>query len=342
MGERIKKILIPIMILILVFGAVFGIYKLFSSGTIKLPKINSKEAKEQKDKNVTAGKEEADNISNKSENNTEKVAKENSDIKYTLPKNIVALEGMPIDFKKLVKIEDEKSYNVKTSKIDYNKLGNQKVTFQVGNDKKGYSKKKTLDIKIISRKEAEKGTEFLTGNGAKAKFEEGILVVDGIKIVNKKFRAPSTYNTGISEDTYNAFDRLRTAGKEAGYNVFLMYGKRSFEEQRRVFDKYVQKYGKKKALFESNPPGASPSQLGDALDINEIDINFANTDVGKWISKNASKYGFVIRYPKGQEKYTSHSFEPWFLKFVGTKTAEKLYKKGKWISLEEYYGIPAK
>jgi D-alanyl-D-alanine carboxypeptidase len=58
-----------------------------------------------------------------------------------------------------------------------------------------------------------------------------------------------------------------------------------------------------------------------------------------WLSANASKYGFILRYPEGKSDITGYIFEPWHFRYVGKDLAEKLYQNGEWITLEEYFGV---
>ena len=69
---------------------------------------------------------------------------------------------------------------------------------------------------------------------------------------------------------------------------------------------------------------------------------FDNTDQAKWINDNCYKYGLIIRYPKGKTNETGYMYESWHLRYVGVDLATKLYNKGNWITLEDYYGITSK
>ena len=85
------------------------------------------------------------------------------------------------------------------------------------------------------------------------------------------------------------------------------------------------------------PPGASEHQTGLALDVYVYQFagqNFINAPAGRWVNENAWKYGFVIRYPQGQEDLTGMTFEPWHLRYVGQPHAEILTSQG-WV-LESY------
>ena len=77
-------------------------------------------------------------------------------------------------------------------------------------------------------------------------------------------------------------------------------------------DQYTRWYGPTKALSLAAKPGTSEHQTGLSLDVGNFNKAcalqdcFRYTPVGKWMAKNAPKYGFVLRYPKGQEKVTGY------------------------------------
>lgn len=57
-------------------------------------------------------------------------------------------------------------------------------------------------------------------------------------------------------------------------------------------------------------------------------------DIYEKLHKYLSNFGFILRYPKGKEKITGYSFEPWHLRYVGCETAKIIYENN--ITLEEY------
>ena len=70
--------------------------------------------------------------------------------------------------------------------------------------------------------------------------------------------------------------------------------------------------------------------MGSNLDYNifEDSIEF------NWMKKNAHKYGFILRYPKGKEHITGFKYEPWHYRYVGIKSAKEIYENN--LTLEEY------
>ncbi len=81
-------------------------------------------------------------------------------------------------------------------------------------------------------------------------------------------------------------------------------------------------------------PGTSDHQTGLTLDFSPINDSFVNTKAFTYLTKNAHKFGFILRYPKGKENITGYKYEPWHWRFVGRDVATYIYEHG--ITLEEY------
>lgn len=63
-------------------------------------------------------------------------------------------------------------------------------------------------------------------------------------------------------------------------------------------------------------------------------VTFDGNDAEGWIIDNCYSYGYIVRYPKGKEDSTSHSFCPWHFRYVGQPHAAIMAAKG--LCLEEY------
>ena len=92
-------------------------------------------------------------------------------------------------------------------------------------------------------------------------------------------------------------------------------------------------------LTYSALPGESEHQTGLCMDLIStnnpvLDATFADDPAYAWLVDNAHCFGFILRYPEGDEDVTGYSYEPWHYRFVGVDAASKIYKKG--ITLEEY------
>jgi LAS superfamily LD-carboxypeptidase LdcB len=82
-------------------------------------------------------------------------------------------------------------------------------------------------------------------------------------------------------------------------------------------------------------PGHSEHQTGMAVDINDLEQTFENTVEGRWLSLNAWKFGFILRYPKGRESITGYDYEPWHFRYLGSDLAEAVYCSG--LTYDEFY-----
>ena len=70
-----------------------------------------------------------------------------------------------------------------------------------------------------------------------------------------------------------------------------------------------------------------------------LEACFADTPQGKWLAKNAYKWGFILRYPKGMDDITGYTFEPWHYRFVGKALAKEM-RDTEVKTLEEFFGLP--
>ena len=135
-------------------------------------------------------------------------------------------------------------------------------------------------------------------------------------------------------------------GKE---KIIVTSAYRSYDYQVKIFDKYVTDYMAAKSvtrevaeeyvLKTSAKPGQSEHQSGLCVDLIEygtinLDERFGETAAFEWLSQNAFKYGFILRYPSGKEALTGYSYEPWHYRFVGIDAATVIHEDN--ICLEEY------
>lgn len=90
-------------------------------------------------------------------------------------------------------------------------------------------------------------------------------------------------------------------------------------------------------------PGTSDHQTGLVVDLVQTSLpnkylhliqEFGDTEAGKWLEENCTRFGFILRFPKDKEDITGIIYEPWHFRFVGKNHAEKMRDLG--MSLEEY------
>jgi D-alanyl-D-alanine carboxypeptidase len=133
---------------------------------------------------------------------------------------------------------------------------------------------------------------------------------------------------------------------ETGNQMQIQSAYRSYDVQVNVYNGWVAQLGQAGADLTSARPGYSEHQTGLAVDISAVpatcalDQCFAKTDQGKWLAKNAYKWGFVLRYPNKMTKITGYEFEPWHYRYVGIELATEMHTTGI-KTLEEFFGLPA-
>lgn len=137
-------------------------------------------------------------------------------------------------------------------------------------------------------------------------------------------------NIWIAEIAFQAMDEMFAAAEADGVNDFIITsGYRSREEQRAIYAASTDGKAAK--------PGESEHETGLAFDVMSLDnIHFELTRQFEWLSQNCAKYGFIIRYPEGEEDITGFPYEPWHYRYVGTPHAQIIMDAG--ITLEEYLG----
>ena len=130
----------------------------------------------------------------------------------------------------------------------------------------------------------------------------------------------------LREAAYNALIELFKAAKdEEGYILYARSGYRSYATQESLYNSYVNSRGKEAADTFSAKPGQSEHQTGLVMDITceamdfQLDDTFGETAEGKWVSENAHRFGFIIRYPKGKEDITGYMYEPWHIRYLGVE-----------------------
>jgi|GEM_PF-475583 len=133
-------------------------------------------------------------------------------------------------------------------------------------------------------------------------------------------------------------------------DIFVTSSYRSYVYQEQLYEGYVQKHmtrdGMTRAEAEaaasqySARPGESEHQTGLCFDFTtesiqgRVDEIFETTKAFAWLSQNAYKFGFILRYPKDKVAITQYDYEPWHYRFVGRAAATEIYEKG--LCLEEY------
>ena len=144
-------------------------------------------------------------------------------------------------------------------------------------------------------------------------------------------RQHEVYNDWVIYETERiSEDAVRVFGIEyikANYYNKKIY-RLSFEDAQTVAQSY------------SALPGQSEHQTGLCVDFitsgmgGQLTEAFEDTEAFEWLSENAYKFGFILRYPKGKEGITGYTYEPWHYRFVGREAATDIYNGG--MTFEQY------
>ncbi|VTQ95626.1 M15 family metallopeptidase [Hathewaya histolytica] len=143
------------------------------------------------------------------------------------------------------------------------------------------------------------------------------------------------------KDAAKAVEKLVGDAEEEGIYFKGVSAYRSYNTQETTYLYISKTKGEEHADVYSARPGQSEHQTGLSIDLGirslnyDLNENFADTKEGIWLSKNCSKYGFIIRYPKGKEHITGYSFEPWHIRYVGAELAKYLTENN--LTLDEFY-----
>ena len=173
-------------------------------------------------------------------------------------------------------------------------------------------------------------------------------------LVNKNFALPTGYVppdlTAISggsqmrSEAAGQFEKMREEMLSLGYRVHVVVTYRSYQTQTNTYNSAVSRFGSVNADVSFARPGHSEHQTGLAIDILHIGgfeymqhSGFEKTREFEWLTKNAHRYGFILRYPDGYRDIHGFIFEPWHWRYVGVFVASSMYFEHIAL-LEEYYG----
>lgn len=138
-----------------------------------------------------------------------------------------------------------------------------------------------------------------------------------------------------------------------GVELMVVSAYRNVKKQQENLDNYIERLvsiginrsdAKKLAEKEIALPYTSEHNAGLAIDIltpdwweshDDVTADFENTEQFRWLSENAHRYGFIMRYPKEYENVTGIVYEPWHYRFVGIFYAKKIKESG--LPFEYFY-----
>lgn len=181
---------------------------------------------------------------------------------------------------------------------------------------------------------------------------------EDILLVNKENPLPDTYRpelvklrsygVEVAQEMYEDLTDMLNDGEAEGLVFWVASGYRSMERQRELLDEDIEALMRRgsspseayeEVVQETMPVGCSEHATGLAVDIVAKDYQILDekqerTEEIQWLQENCSRYGFILRYPKGKEDITKVSYESWHFRYVGKAAAEEIMESG--LTLEEY------
>lgn len=148
-----------------------------------------------------------------------------------------------------------------------------------------------------------------------------------------------TADSRVSE----AYKKMYDAAKEKDIILAPYAGYLSFYRQKDNYNNLVNNFkeqgmseeeAKQAASSRIDEPGASESGAGLSVDVIGTSSDFDKTKEYAWLTANAHKYGFVLRYPEEKFAITGVRARPWHWRYVGVDAATEM--KTQNLCLEEY------
>ena len=154
---------------------------------------------------------------------------------------------------------------------------------------------------------------------------------------------PGAYgnNVPMREIIKEPFLELQNAAEEEiGITLMPTTAFRGEDFQRTLYNNYVASDGVTAADTYSARPGYSEHQTGLSIDLKNTAISGStrlNDSDYEWLSNNAYRFGFIIRFPEDKTYITGYQFENWHIRYVGLDVAKIIYEED--LTLEEYIDL---
>ena len=146
----------------------------------------------------------------------------------------------------------------------------------------------------------------------------------------------------LEKEAFYYYEQLKEYLKTIGIEIAINEAYRSIEDQEKIVEEFKNIYDEEKFYKKVAVPGQSEHHTGLAIDIGlifdkreeeEENIKIRES-LYQEMHKHLSKFGFILRYPKGKEEITGYSYEPWHIRYVGKIPAEIIMNNN--LTLEEY------
>ena len=221
---------------------------------------------------------------------------------------------------------DYLEYKSKNKKTDYN---NVIAIVNVHANKDWY------DNKVVKETDLSKGNLILVN---KFNYLKNDFVPNDIVNLDINY---SYQNNRVTKECNDAYVEMAKAAKKDNIILLGNSSYRTYDRQEEIYKEFYYSKGISYADKYAARAGYSEHQTGLAIDIftsgRSTTSDFEESDAFEWLSNNAYKYGFILRYPKNKEYLTGYSYESWHYRYLGVETATKVFKSG--LTYDEYYAF---
>ena len=129
----------------------------------------------------------------------------------------------------------------------------------------------------------------------------------------------------LERQTAEQLEKMLIKAENEGVEIQIISAYRSVEYQKNLFEKSIEEQVKDGKFYSDAVkivskslalPGSSEHNTGLAVDLgtpgsDDTQDDFYKTPQAKWLCRNASDFGFILRYPRMKEHITGFIYEPW-------------------------------
>lgn len=164
----------------------------------------------------------------------------------------------------------------------------------------------------------------------KAVKENDLVVKRGLLMDGKKYTIPSDFNEAFDPEVENALLVMIEAMKREGYKIGV---------SRKLIDRdYVKEEADKDSELDYPDYTNHTLRTGKSVEFSiEDNKSFKESNEGRWLKANAHRFGFVLRYPKGEENVTGFYSNDRIYRYVGVAIATDMHEND--MTLEEYFDL---
>ncbi len=211
-----------------------------------------------------------------------------------------------------------------------------------------YDKHKSEKKELIVTKVNIGADKDFYSNASETIDDGNLILVNKYNYLTKEFKVDDLEDVSIlhmygkqklRKEAYDKFKEMFNAAKEENITIIINSSFREYEYQQNLWNNYASQNGEAWADSYAARAGYSEHETGLAIDVTTYGVkkqeDFEKTEAFTWLTKNAHKYGFILRYPKGKENITGYAYEPWHYRYLGVEVATKVYESD--LTYDEYY-----